>query len=334
MRAPEVDAAAEAEADVRTVRRSGGWRIVARKEVADHFRSARFAILLVIMALAGLAAVNSAASEIRDAAQTASGTPSVFLLLFTVSPDRIPSFFELVGFLGPLLGIAFGFDAINSERAGGTLPRLVSQPIHRDDVITGKFVAGLTVIALALASLAAIVTGYGIARLGITPDAGEAARLAAFVVLAIVYVGVWLALAVLLSVLVHRAATSVLACIAAWLVLTMFAALITGFIADAVVPLDDEPTVEATLDNDRWERGLSRLSPERLYEEAAEVLLNPQIRSLGILLPEQVDQAVPDALPFDQSLLLVWPQVTAVVGITVVLFTIAYIAFMRQEIRA
>jgi ABC-2 type transport system permease protein len=33
----------------------------------------------------------------------------------------------------PLLGIAFGFDAINNERAERTLPRLLPQPIWRDD---------------------------------------------------------------------------------------------------------------------------------------------------------------------------------------------------------
>ena len=42
-----------------------------------------------------------------------------------------------------LFQIAFGFDDISGERSEGTLPRLVSQPIYRDDVINGKFAAGL-----------------------------------------------------------------------------------------------------------------------------------------------------------------------------------------------
>ena len=90
-------------------------------------------ILVAVVALAGLAAIHSASSNIRDAASQASGTPSLFLYLFTVSPDRVPAFYEFIGFLGPLLGIALGFDAISSERSQRTLPRLVSQPIHRDE---------------------------------------------------------------------------------------------------------------------------------------------------------------------------------------------------------
>src|SRR6185295_2494043 len=106
----------------------GGWRIVARKEFADHVHSVRFVILVVLMALAGLASVHSASAPIRDAAGAATDVPSIFLYLFTLAPDRIPAFHEFLGILGPLLGIAFGFDAVNGERSQRTLPRLVAQP--------------------------------------------------------------------------------------------------------------------------------------------------------------------------------------------------------------
>ena len=48
----------------------------------------------------------------------------------------------------------------------------------------------------------------------------------------------------------------------------------------------------------------------------------------------QVDRAVPSILSFDQSLLVVWPQVVAIVALTAVCFALAYVAFMRQEVRA
>ncbi|MDH3261709.1 MAG: ABC transporter permease, partial [Acidimicrobiia bacterium] len=113
---------------------SHGWRVVAGKELADHLLSARFIVLLIILALAAAGAVHAAASGIRDVAPQASGSPALFLRLFTISNDPIPfSFFVFIGFLAPILGIAFGFDAVNGERSQGTLPRLVAQPIHRDD---------------------------------------------------------------------------------------------------------------------------------------------------------------------------------------------------------
>jgi ABC-2 type transport system permease protein len=292
-------------------------------------------ILLVLVSLAGLAAVHSASGPIRDAADSATQTPSVFLLLFTLSPERVPAFHEFLGILGPLLGIAFGFDAINGERAQGTLPRLVAQPIHRDEIINGKFAAGIGAIALVLGCVIAIVSAYGALRLGIGPTRGDLVRILSFYVVAVVYISLWLALALLLSVTSRRAATTALASIAIWLVFTLFAGLIAGVVADSVrsVPAT-EPTTQEVLDNARLELAVRRLSPDQLYKEATGVLLNPARQSTGILVLDQSDLALPSTLPLDQSLVLAWWQLITLVGGTVALFAGAYVAFMRQEVRA
>jgi len=330
---PEPAAAERAHRDDRALR--GGWRIVARKELADHVHSTRFAILLVLVALAGLASVHSASGPIRDAAGKVADVPSIFLYLFTLSPDRVPAFHEFVAVLGPLLGIAFGFDAVNGERSQRTLPRLVSQPIHRDEVINGKFVAGLGAIALALGSVVALVAAYGVLRLGIAPSLAELVRILAFFVVAVVYVALWLALAMLLSVVTRRAATAALAALAVWLVLTLFGSLIAGVTADAVSPVHDATSVSQVLANARVELDLRRLSPSELYQEATGVLLNPSRQSTGLVIAADQDpQALPSTLSLQDSLLLAWWQVVALVAGTVVLFAAAYAVFLRQEVRA
>ena len=146
-----------------------GWRVIGAREFTEHLLSVRFIVLLLVLGLAGLLAIYAVAGTFRDVASAdraqhqVTGQPiPVFPLLFTTSPgipgisgQSFPSFAGLVALLGPVLGIAFGFDAISRERSEGTLPRLVSQPIHRDDVINGKFVAGLAVIAMILAAVIA-----------------------------------------------------------------------------------------------------------------------------------------------------------------------------------
>lgn len=317
-----------------------GWRVVAQKEFADHFHSARLVILTLLLGLAGLAAVLSALSSIRDAAPQASGTPALFLQLFAFAGEgsRLPSFVSLVAMLGPLLGIAFGFDAVNGERANGTLPRLLSQPIYRDDVVNGKFVAGLGMIGLVLSALTAFVAAIGMIRLGVVPGWTDAVRIVAYLVVSLVYIGFWLALAMLASVWLRRAATSALASIAAWLVLTLFAFLLVGLLADAIAPLPPDATPDEQLANAQWEQTLSRLSPATLYEEATGVLLNPQARAVGLISLSQLFQlqsgAVPNPLPLTESLLIVWPQAIGLGALTVVTFAVAYIVFMRQEVRA
>ena len=94
-----------------------GWTVIAGKEFADLILSVRFLVLVLILALAGAGMIYAIGGEIKSsgASETASSLPSIFLLLFTITPANLPiSFVWIVSFLGPLLGIAFGFDAVDA----------------------------------------------------------------------------------------------------------------------------------------------------------------------------------------------------------------------------
>ena len=311
-----------------------GWRIVARKELADHLLGIRFVVLLIILGFAAATSVYAASSAIRAVASDASGTASLFLRSFAVAPEQVPPFYALVGFLVPLLGIAFGFDSVNGERAQGTLPRLLAQPIYRDDVINGKFAAGLAVIGLIMTVMTTMVAALTIIRLGIVPSAGEVIRIVVWIVVSVVYVGFWLAFATLCSVALRRAATSALVAIGVWIAIAIFANLVVSLVAGVIAPAPADASTSALLSNAQLQELLARLSPTTLYQEATVVLLNPGIRTIGVILPQQADRAIPSTLSLDQSLLLVWPQVVALVGLTVASFALAYVLFMRQEVRA
>ncbi|GAA5069035.1 ABC-2 type transport system permease protein [Thermocatellispora tengchongensis] len=304
-----------------------GWRAVARKEIADHLRSARLLVVAALLALTGIAAVYAAGGRIRDVAAQASDDPSLFLKLFTVAIENTPfAFVNFVALIGPLLGIAFGFDAISSERAQRTLPRLLAQPIHRDDVVNGKFVAGLAVIGMLLTALMAIVAAVGMVRLGVVPRAEDIGRLLVYLLVSIVYIGVWLAFALMLSILLQRAATAALTAIGAWLVLSLLAGLLVQIAAGLLA--EPGSVAEAEL-----QQALGRASPALVYEEVTAALLTPELRTLGVILPEQTFRAVPTQLPLGESMLLVWPQMAGLVALTVVLFAVAYVSFLRQEVR-
>jgi ABC-2 type transport system permease protein len=308
--------------------------VIARKEFADHVLSARFGALLVLLGLVGVATVYAAAGALRDVAPQTAGVSGMFLKLFTVQGKPVPfSFLTFLGFLAPILGIAFGFDAVNGERSQGTLPRLVAQPIHRDDVINGKFVAGLGVVGLIMVIVTLVVAGLGIVLLGITPSATEITRLSVWLMSAIVFVGVWLAFATLCSVWMRRAATAAMVAIGVWLVVALFGAFFVQIAADVVSPVDPA-NPQTQIENAKTELALSRLSPVSLYEETATALLNPEVRSVGLVTLAQLDRAIVSDLTVTQSLLLVWPQLVGLIAAMVVIFAIAYVVFMKQEIRA
>ena len=77
------------------------------------------------------------------------------------TPGALFSMVQFVAFFGPLIGLILGFDAINRERAQGTLVKLLSQPIYRDAVINGKFLAGATTITIMLVSIVLVISGSG-----------------------------------------------------------------------------------------------------------------------------------------------------------------------------
>ena len=282
----------------------GGWRIVARKEFADHVSSVRFVVLVALMSLAGLAAVHAAAGPIRDAADPASQTPSIFLYLFTLSPDRVPAFHEFLGILGPLFGIGFGFDAINGERAQRTLPRLVAQPIHRDEIINGKFVAGIGAIALALAAVMSIVGGYGALRLGVAPTPAtwrESSPSTSWPSCTSRSGWRWRSCCRSCPARRHRSVDRDRDLAAVHAVRRPD----RGVIADAVHSVDANSSVEQLLANARLELNIRRLSPDQLYRDATGVLLNPSRQSTGIVVTDQPAARCPS--PAAQLQPACWP---------------------------
>ncbi|MFL5722207.1 MAG: ABC transporter permease [Chloroflexota bacterium] len=316
-----------------------GWRVIAAKEFGDHLLSVRFIVLLVVLGLAAAIPLYFAADRIRTLAPAASGAPAVFLALFTLGSEqvdllRVDAF---VGMVAPLLGLAFAFDAVNGERAEGTLPRLLAQPIYRDDVINGKFTAGMAVIGLVLVSVIVFIAGFGMLRLGIVPHGSEVLRLASWVLVTFVYVGLWLAFGLLLSVLLRRAATAALIGFGVWLLVSVFGGLITTIVTGFLRPTADA-SIDTVLGNAQLQQLISRLMPSTLYAEISRVILNPSVTQVSapttIGQVVQGQQRIDTLLSLDQSLLLVWPQMVALVGLTIVCFGAAYVAFMRQEVRA
>jgi ABC-2 type transport system permease protein len=335
-----------ATADASTTKRSvprAGWMVIANKDFGDHLLSSRFIVLLLILGLAAGIPIFLATEQIKTLASQVSGVPALFIALFIIGPQDV-SIFQLdvtvqsfIGLVAPLLGLAFAFDAVNGERSQGTLPRLLSQPIHRDDVINGKFAAGLGIIGLVLVTICGLIAGFGMIRLGIVPQAEEVLRLIIWLAVTIIYVGLWLAFGLLLSVVVRRAATSALIGFGVWLIVAVFGQFLARFILAFLIPVTSALTTE-NLQQLSTQTALLRLLPTTLYNEISLVLLNPGLTQTStpatVGQTIQLGQQIPSLLSLGQSFLLVWPQLVALIAMMVACFAAAYVLFMRQEVRA
>ncbi len=316
-----------------------GLMTVFRKELADDFTSWRFLILFALVFLAGVFTLYVDGQNIgREVTGT---TQFIFLKLYTTSDQTLPGilqFLNLVAvFFVPIVGIALGFDAINEERNSGTMSRLLSQPIYRDAVINGKFLAGVVTIAIMITSIVLLVAGVGLRMLGVPPSSEEVIRLIIFLVVTIFYGAFWLGLAILFSIFFRRVATSALASIAVWIFLFFFMPMLAGLIANTVVPLDQAATTKEYFSNLGIQSTVLQLSPVRLYQEAISVILVPGYRTMGQMIQLMGAGSVsllPNPLSLGQSLLMVWPHLVSIVALTAVCFAVSYVKFMREEIRA
>lgn len=294
-------------------------RAILRKELADYFTGVRAYILVLLVIVASALALHAASQGIH-----AAGLPMgfIFLGLFIASEAVMPGLLNfptiIALFFIPLMGIALGFDAINREHSSGTMSRILAQPVFRDSVINGKFLAGIVTIAIMMAATLVLVSGFGLGGAGLIASAlglpmavgvpppfpEEVIRLLAYLFFAIIYGAFWMGLAVLFSVLFRSVGTSLLFSLAIWLFFVL--SYIFG-IVPAVV----------------------QFSPNYVFLLATYVLLYPitLITQTGVAFATK-------PLSLEQGLLFVWPQLTGLVCLTIICFAISYVVFMRQEIRA
>jgi ABC-2 type transport system permease protein len=319
---------------------SGGWRTIAAKEFADHVASLRFIVLLLVITVAAVIPMVLVSNEITSSAPDLSGQPALFLALFVVGSQDFGNITTVAfaALLVPLVGIAFGFDGINGERSQGTLSRLLSQPIHRDDVVNGKFAAGIGVIGVILAALVILVSALGIVRLGIIPSPEELARVLAWWLATILYASFWLAFALLLSVVIRGAASAALVGFGSWLALILFGQFLLPLLAGALFPVNTSGTINDAFASSSAQQLFLRVSPATLYQDIVTALMNPATKSvLGVGNIGQyvsAQQQLPSLLSLDQSVLIVWPQIVILTALTVAMFALAYVLFLRQEVRA
>jgi ABC-2 type transport system permease protein len=329
-----------------------GFMVVCRKELSDHLGSKRFLLLFgLIMALSLLSAYQGAES-IRENSQGA------FINIFSGYFGTGFSFMYLMFLFGPIIGLALGFDAINRERTQGSLSVLLSQPIFRDAVINGKFLAGIGALSLLAVSTIGIMTGVAIPLLGFGPGPDEIVRIVFFTLLTILYLSVWLAIGILFSTVTKKTTTSMLMSVSTWLFSAIVISLLATLIANALVstavptgmfrapPPDSNGTDFDSIDqtmmqewqdrmrlNSEISSMIRRISPSTLYQEASSAILTvagPIFTSTGG--PGMVVSYGSGGA--QQDMLSIWPQIVVLAVVLVVCFAASYMLFLRQEIRA
>ena len=306
----------------------------------DHFSSTRFLLISALIVMVGVIIASMVGMSIQEESKGMAKPTLLFLWLFT-STGKLFSFVQFIGFFGPLIGIILGFDAINRERVSRTLSKLISQPIYRDSVINGKFLAGVATIAIVLVAIILIISGLGIRLIGVVPGPEEVWRVVIYFIASLLYISFWLGISILFSVVFRSTATSALAALALWIFFSFFVGMGAGVLADAVSPISQSSTgvdPEIVIRHEKIQRVVSLFSPMTLYSEATSTVLDPMRKTTrGLLLMGPLERLslarFQNPLTLPQSIYIVLPHLISIVAITFLCFGICYLVFMRQEIR-
>jgi ABC-2 type transport system permease protein len=336
-----------------------GLMTICRKELSDHLGSKRYILLFALIVSLSVASAYQGADFIKN------NPMSSFVVVFSGAGDSSFSFIYLMVIFGPIIGLALGFDAINRERTRGSLSVILSQPIFRDSILNGKFIAGVAALSLLAVSTIGILTGVAIPILGFGPAGDEILRIGLFTLFTILYLSIWLALGLLFSIMSKNTTTSILMSISTWLIFSIIITIAASFIADVASPIET-PTgfqaitipanrtfsggfdlnqsfggsrgfldqtqmtdyMEAMENNANIEAAVQKISPCYLYEDASTSLLGIAEGGFGAAgNPFR-------GLEATQSVSSSWPQVTVLAVVLIACFVSSYMVFLRQEIRA
>ena len=143
--------------------------------------------------------------------------------LLNIRPDvtKIDWVF-VIGYVLSLLALLFTFDSVSGERERGTLRLMLANSIPRHTVLLGKFLGSLISLCIP-AAVAVLINLLMISTSSAVHLNSEAwKRLGIIIAVALVYICLFLALGLLVSIRTRRSSVSLVVLLLAWVIFVIF----------------------------------------------------------------------------------------------------------------
>jgi len=287
--------------------------VIAQKEFADHLYSPGFRMLLGIFTL-------------------------IILSMSVISGENGFNIFES-GFLDiaqvitlflPILGLALGFDSVVREKNSKSLNTLLTHPVFRDNIISGKILGGFG--ALTLVIFVSVVASIGTLLMltGINVGISELNRILVFSLLTFLYLSGFFAFSLLISIFSESSERSFISGLVVWINLVLiFGAIVTAassiITGELIVDLGHNEEA-MTLSED-----LQKLSPASYYAEAV-TGVRLSYGSFGISSGKETNGIFDMRVGLGTWLSDYWTNLVVLAGIPVLMFIISYVMFLRRDI--
>jgi ABC-2 type transport system permease protein len=275
---------------------------IAQKEFADNLWSPIFLILLASFSLITIASCYQyGLMAISFVGLMDSLTPGVLRGLFFFSHT-------LSQFI-PLFGIALSFDTLLREEKSGSMNVLLTHPVYRDNIITGKILGAMMSLLLVIAVSIALSIGTLIMFMGEEITLFEISRIALYFILTYLYSVIFLGAGLFISIIVKNTSDSLIYNIAVWLFFTIaYSDIIRAILyAFGIQIVDADGNLSVIFQQ------LLGIAPAYHYQQLVNGLFD-------------VSQTIPYVLSN------FWMDLTILVVVPIVLLVLSFIAFLRKDI--
>ena len=349
-----------------------GIFVVAKKEFLDHVMSKKFMVILAILMIISLLAMHqgvesynklldsykerTAEIEEHPEVMPPRGMPEKPSILFVFQMMSM-----LFGILGAILAIAIGFNLISGEKESGSLKSLLSHPVFRDTIINGKALGGMGALGFAMLVMTLLSIGI-LMMLGIMPTGDEFVRILVFMGFTLLFMFSFFAIALMCSTVAKNSTRAITYTLVIFIVISFVMPISGSFVGMRLAGDMPEYPGMARQEINESEGGVSEEEQERIQEEFQEwwdkvigvkemfsigdpksnfekvssAVLNPGFQlssvSFGSSSTTRITGSRAETSIFE-ALGMVWKNLLVLLVFPVIMFAIAYVKFMRMDIR-
>jgi ABC-2 type transport system permease protein len=323
---------------------------VVRKEFIDHLTSRKIILILALFLIISAVAMDQGIDdynerlenykeqisqvEEKEGPHTMPRKPSIMLIFQRMSMP--------MAILGAILGIMMGFDLITREKESRALKSLLSHPVYRDEIINGKAVGGILALVFAV-GIAFLILFAMLLLFSKVPDMDEFWRIVLFGAVSILFFLTYFSIALMASTVSKDSGRAFMCALIITFVISLGVPLVGEVLSESVV--EEPPQLpEDQYRNDKearqryneeikacWEKrgaiedAINTFTPVFNYFEVSSVVL---YGSTGEIWHRYSSVTVSKDV-----LEKIWKNIFALIILPVVFFALAYIKFMRMDIR-
>jgi ABC-2 type transport system permease protein len=171
------------------------WTI-AKKETKTAFKDNVFVFIIILFLTLSILSVyigsSTKSAELKVYTDIVNVLKQQGATEFPPSPVIFPlailqNIITYVSIVGAILSIFLGFDTFSSEKENGTMKLLLTRPLYRDQLVSGKLLGGALVIGSLLIITLIINLALFAVVSGIAPGLAEISRLTVFIMFAFLY---------------------------------------------------------------------------------------------------------------------------------------------------